>query len=119
MALGAPLLRSKLAANEADAHAVMQEIAQAVCSKWARTVLYVPAAVGLDIDRRNEAIFAAYGQDGPDGVKKFSGERIQQLASEFQLTPAHLYMVFKAVRRYQRAAAIAGEPQSAAQSVAA
>ena len=69
----------------------MRNIANALCFRYARTILYVPANLELQLGRRDEQIYQQHGQDGPDGARKYSAQRVAQLAEEHKLTTVHVY----------------------------
>lgn len=73
----------------------MRNIANALCFRYARTILYVPANLQLQLGKRDELIYQQYGQDGPDGARKFSAQRVAQLAEDYKLTTVHVYAIIK------------------------
>lgn len=104
------------ALNEPDrARAAMREIAHEICSQYARSVLYVPADLEFALSRRDAEIWAKYKADGPDGARKFSPQRVVQLADEYQMTTQHIYRIVQLMQRREvearpgRLGAVAGE----------
>lgn len=73
----------------------MRNIANALCFRYARTILYVPANLQLQLGKRDEQLHQQYGQDGPDGARKYSAQRVAQLAEEYKLTTVHVYAIIK------------------------
>lgn len=82
-----------------QAREVMREIAHLICNQYARTVLYVPADLEFKLSQRDLEIWAQYSQDGPDGVRKFSPQRVAQLADEQKLTTVQIYCICKLMHR--------------------
>lgn len=81
------------------AREVMREIAHSICHQYARSVLYVPADLEFKLSQRDLVIWADYVQDGPDGVRKFSPQRVAQLADEHKLTTVQIYCICKLMQR--------------------
>ena len=81
----------------------MRNIANALCFRYARTILYVPANLELQLGRRDEQIYQQHGQDGPDGARKYSAQRVAQLAEEHKLTTVHVYAIIKLMTRRETA----------------
>lgn len=95
----AELVRS-LELHEGYARRVMTSIAHAVILEHARTHLYVPVAIALQLDPRNEEIWREYQQAGPDGTRPCTPARIDQLASKHTLTSRQIYDILR-LRREQ------------------
>lgn len=86
--------------DDADqARLLMREIAHAICDQYGRTVLYVPADLEFKLDKRDAVIWSKYGSDGPDGVSKFSPQRVAQLADEYRMTTVQIYCIVKLMQR--------------------
>ena len=102
VALGARELVEKAGLAEDEARSIMTSIAHGMCHQHSRTTLYVPAVLEIELDERDERIWAAYGQDGPDGARPFTKARIEQLAAEHQLTPRHVYSVISLAKRREQ-----------------
>ena len=77
------------------AGAVMLAVADAVCFRYARSILYVPANLEAFRGPRDQQIFQQHGQDGPEGASKYSAHRVAQLAEEHQMTTVHIYAILK------------------------
>lgn len=93
------MVRAGLTADEEKAREVAHEIAKSICFQYAKSILYVPVDLEFKLSQRDNEIWAKYGQDGPDGAKKYTPSRVAQLAEEHNLTVAHLYCIVKAVHR--------------------
>ena len=85
--------------DEERAREVMRQIAHAICHQYGRSVLYVPAELEFTLDRRDAEIWGKYGQDGPDGARKYSPQRVAQLAEEYRLTTVHVYAICRLAQR--------------------
>lgn len=83
--------------DEAKAREVAHEIAKSICFQYAKSIMYVPVDLELQLSQRDDEIWRQYGQDGPDGTRKFSPGRVAQLAEDHNLTVAHVYAIVKAV----------------------
>jgi len=81
------------------ARELMREIAHSICHQYARSVLYVPADLEFKLSQRDVDIWSNYGQDGPDGVRKYSPQRVAQLADEHKLTTVQIYCICKLMQR--------------------
>ncbi|ASM75791.1 hypothetical protein VITFI_CDS1508 [Vitreoscilla filiformis] len=83
-----------------------REIAVGMCNMYARTHLYIPAAIDLTkpLSARNRAILNAYSQPSPT-ARPFSSRRVEELAQEYGLTETYLYELLSdtmdAVRKEQ------------------
>lgn len=90
--------------NAEQARTVMREIAHAICHQYARSVLYVPADMEFALSKRDAQIWAKYGIDGDDGARKYSPQRVAQLADEYRLTTVQIYCIVKLMQRRELAA---------------
>lgn len=79
----------------------MRHIAQEVCWRNAKTIIYVPEALDFVLTKRDEKIWAEYQQDGPgpNGAGKFTGARVEELAIEYKLTVQQIYNIIRLMRR--------------------
>jgi Mor family transcriptional regulator len=96
--IGAKEITASLGVPDDQARQIMQTVANGVCLDYARFHIYVPAAVELQLDPRNEAIWAKYSQAGPTGSRPFSTARITELAQEYELTERQIYSVVSLMR---------------------
>lgn len=99
VATGARELVSQLATDEDRAREIMRDVAHSICFQYARSIMYVPADLEFQLGQRDQSIWERYGQDGPDGAKKYTPHRVAQLAEEHQLTTAHVYCIVKLMHR--------------------
>jgi hypothetical protein len=93
------LVGGSLVEDPDRAREVMREIAHSICHQYARSVLYVPADLEFALSRRDQDIWAKYSQDGPEGARKFSPQRVAQLADEYKLTTVQIYCICKLMQR--------------------
>lgn len=93
------LVADKAIEDPDKARELMREIAHAICHQYARSVLYVPADLEFALSKRDTEIWAKYGQDGPDGARRYSPPRVAQLADEYKLTTVQIYCICKLMQR--------------------
>ncbi|HMN55603.1 MAG TPA: Mor transcription activator family protein [Ottowia sp.] len=93
------LVNDALVEDQDRAREVMREIAHSICDQYARSVLYVPADLEFRLSKRDARIWDEYGQDGADGARKFSPQRVAQLADEHKLTTVQIYCIVKLMMR--------------------
>jgi hypothetical protein len=89
--------------NEPEAIEVSQQIANRICTQYARTELYVPAVVELLLGPRDQRIWEQYCQSSPT-ARAYTEARLAELAAEHQLTVRHLYNIVALMRRRDQAA---------------
>lgn len=93
----------QLGGDADEARRVAHGIAKNICWRYARTVMYVPADLSaeleLQLSARDLEIWQKYGQDGPDGTRKWTPGRLAQLGQEYKLSVAHLYCIVKLMQR--------------------
>jgi len=99
VATGAKELTAGLGIEEQRARDIMRDIAHSICFQYARSILYVPADLEVQLGQRDKAIWDAYGLDGPEGAKKYTPHRVAQLSEQHQLTTAHVYCIIKLMHR--------------------
>lgn len=97
--VGSKALVDQLGAAETMARELMRQIAHEFCFMNAKNVIYIPEDLDFELTQRDEKIWAAYQQDGPDGVRKFSGPRVEQLAFEHQLSTQQIYNILRLAKR--------------------
>lgn len=107
VATGVEALASSPPINEVQARQVMEQIARSICWQYAKTILYIPAFKEADLSERDAAILKQYGEDGPDGARKFSTQRVEQIRGFYDLTMAHTYAIISAQQKKQRLQAAA------------
>ncbi len=96
--------------DEEQARQRMTEVANQLCVQYARTSLYVPAALQLKLTPRDEEIWAKYGLEGAGGVRPYSSARVQQLATEYGFTVRHVYNIVAMMRDLEAARRQPGLP---------
>lgn len=99
VATGARELVSQLDTTDDRAREIMRDVAHSICFQYARSIMYVPADLEFQLGQRDQLIWEKYGQDGPDGAKKFTPMRVAQLAEEYELTTAHVYCIIKLMHK--------------------
>jgi len=87
------------AALEAKATEVMIQVANSICFQYKRSWLYVPVDMEMQLTKRDQQLWEAYGQDGPDGVRKYTGERVRQLSEQYELTTGHVYCILRVMHK--------------------
>lgn len=80
------------------AKAVMHEVADELCGRYAGLEFYVPAAHAQRLHTRNALIQQRYREDGAQGVAAGSAARIKQLAGEFELTARQVRTIVGSAR---------------------
>lgn len=85
--------------DDEKARTVMLAIAKSICFQYARSILYVPVDLEIGLSQRDRLIWTEYGQDGPDGVRKFTPERVAQIAEAHQLTVSHIYCIARMMHK--------------------
>lgn len=93
------MLADAAIADPDRARELMREIAHSICHQYARSVLYVPADLEFALSKRDMAMWEQYGSDGPDGARKFSPQRVAQLADQHKLTTVQVYAILKLMQR--------------------
>lgn len=86
---------------------VMRRVALTICARFARTEMYIPAALEITfLGPRNQLIWDGYNHDGPGptGARRCSLSRIDELAAEYTLTRRQVYNVIGEMRAREIAA---------------
>lgn len=92
---GAPL---RLQASQA--RQLMLELARRFCHRNAKSIVYIPEAGWLDKLDRNARIWHEYQQDTAT-ARKFTAQRLHELAAEYDLTPQQIYTIIARERRHE------------------
>ncbi len=82
-----------------QAKELMREIAHEVCFLNAKQLIYVPEDLEFELTKRDQAIWSGYQADGPDGARKFTNARAEQLAVEFKLSEVQIYNIIRLMKR--------------------
>lgn len=87
--------------DQEAAHPVAVAIAREVCFRNAKSTVYIPEAANLANMKRNDLIWAGYQVDGPPPgrARKFSPDRVVELANEFNMSTQYVYRIIKAARK--------------------
>ncbi|UDF35598.1 UNVERIFIED_ORG: hypothetical protein LHJ69_00420 [Shinella sp. XGS7] len=102
--VGSRALVSQHAFTETMAQELMRHVAHEVCRMNAKCVIYVPQALDYALDKRDQKIWADYQTDGPDGALKFTGPRVDQLATEHGLSHVQIYNIIRRMKKLAREA---------------
>lgn len=97
--VGSKELIEQLGVPVEQAREIMRHIAHEVCFMNAKSLIYVPEALDFELTKRDEEIWVQYQIDGPDGARKFSAHRVEQLAQERNLTAQQIYNILRLMRR--------------------
>ena len=95
--VGQDHLTAQCALPAEAAGAAMIAITRAFCERNAKSLVYIPEAANLAKMERNAIMWAKYQVDGtgPTFARKFTPERLQEIAAEYDLTPQQLYNIFR------------------------
>lgn len=80
---------------EVDARQAATELAKRICWRYGKSYMYVPASLELERDERDVEIWRQYGVDGPDGARRYTRDRAEQLAEQNQLTIQQIYSIVR------------------------
>ena len=97
--IGSRELVGRLQVSDEAARELMRDVARGMCFRYAKTIMYIPADIEFDLSQRDEQIWQEYGEDGPDGAKKFTPARIAQIGENRHLSVAHVYCIVRAIRQ--------------------
>ena len=89
-------------------------IAHRICFQYARTEMYVPAVLELELTKRDQQIWDLYHADSP-GARRCTTARISELAAQFALTERQIYSILTLQREREIAARQAQLPGFAPQ----
>lgn len=87
--------------SEAAAQAAAKEWVARIVGRFERGYMYVPVKAELDRDTRDAEIYALYDKDGPDGARRNTRDRAEQLAEQFELTVQQLYAILRHKRHQE------------------
>lgn len=99
VSVGSKELIEQFSLPDEQAREVMRQIAHKVCYLNAKSIIYVPEDLDFELTKRDEQIWLDYQQDGPEGARKFSPHRVEQLAHEHNLTTQQIYNIIRLMRR--------------------
>lgn len=77
-------------AGRTKARRVMRAVAADVCNSLGGSKVHVPTGAAQRLQRRDVLIRKQYATDGPDGARRLTAARAQQLAREHGLTARRL-----------------------------
>lgn len=80
------------------AQSVGREIAIDMCKMYARTHLYIPAAIDItqNLSERNREILNAYERSSPT-ARAFTSARVEEIAKGYELSEAYVYELLREV----------------------
>lgn len=104
------VLGEELKVEKDRARAAGTEIARRICAQYGKTFMYVPSALPFELTERDREIWAEYSTDGPDGAKRYTRDRVDQIASARNLSPQHVYSIVKLMHQVEMARVQAGLP---------
>lgn len=96
--------------DAAKARQVGVEIARRMCAQYGKTYMYVPSVLPFELTERDREIWAEYSVDGPDGARRFTRDRVDQIASARNLSPQHVYSIVKVMHQAEVARVQSGLP---------
>lgn len=99
--VGSKELIGQLSVPKEQAEELMRQIAHQVCFMNAKCVIYVPEALDFVLSKRDETIWAEYQLDGPAPTcaRKYSAQRIEELAHQHKLTTVQIYNIVRAMKK--------------------
>lgn len=80
---------------EDKAAALAEEWVRRVVARFQRGYMYVPVRKTVDLPVRDAEIYRQYGLDGPNGARRFTRDRAEQLAEQHQLTIQQIYSIIR------------------------
>lgn len=98
------MLVAGVVTDESKAREVARQIAKSICFQYAKSIMYVPADLQVELGERDKKIWEQYSVDGPDSARKFTPVRVSQLAEQHNLTVAHIYCIVRIALREKREA---------------
>lgn len=100
MKVGQDHLVAECGLSSESAQTAMIAITRAFCERNAKSLVYIPEAANLAKMERNAIMWAKYQVDGPGPTfaRKFTPERLQEIAAEYDITSQQLYLIFRAER---------------------
>lgn len=104
VSVGSKELTDQLGVPTEQAREVMRQIAHQVCYMNAKCMIYVPEDLDFELSKRDEQIWIQYQIDGPEGARKFTAHRVEQLAQEHGLTTQQIYNILRLMKRREVAA---------------
>lgn len=99
VSVGAQRMVEQLGLAQESAEELMTQIAHDVCFLNAKQLIYVPEALDIKLSKRDESIWDEYQKDGPDGARKFTVARAEQLAAQHSLSLTQIYNIVRVMRR--------------------
>lgn len=99
VAVATRVLTTRARMDDALARELAADIARGICAAYAKQVMYVPEDVEFALSARDEQIWSAYQQDGPDGATRYTAARVDQLAVEHGLSVNHVYCIIRLMRK--------------------
>jgi Mor family transcriptional regulator len=98
--IGVRELTAASALDEPNARELMRNVAHAVCERYGRTVMYIPADLEFELSQRDQEIWRQYGEDSAT-AGKYTPARVAELAEQHKLTTVHIYNVIARMRKIE------------------
>ena len=94
---------TKMGVPEPTAKDAATDIAQRICAQYGRSYMYVPTDLDFKLAARDVELWVKYGQDGPPPTcaKKYSRDRVEELAEEYELTSQQMYCILRLMHRQE------------------
>lgn len=102
--IGTEQLTALLGTSEEDGRAAMRVIAHEICKHHARSLLYIPLDIEVELSARDEAIWKEYAQDTPT-ARRNTHDRVAELAVKYRKTNNQIYCILRLMRFREKAAA--------------
>jgi Mor family transcriptional regulator len=100
--IGARQLVETLQIDSDQAATAMRMVAHEFCKVYARTLVYIPMDVQVEMSLRDQKIWAEYGEERASS-RKYSPARVEELAAAYEMTTTHIYNITRLMRAKQRA----------------
>lgn len=96
-------MTASLDVSEEAAKVVATDIAHRICSQYGRSYMYVPTDLDFELSARDKEIWRKYGEDGPGerGARRWTRDRVDELATEYDLTPQQIYNIVRLMHRLE------------------
>jgi len=99
---GQERLMADLQMPELTAEQTARQIAWRLLESFEGTNLYVPADAEYERRERDSRMVRLLAEDGPRGAKRYSYARMNEVARQFGISIAHLYVIVRCVRSLEQ-----------------
>ena len=97
------VLTRSLGVESEKARAAGEELAHMLCAQYARANLYIPTDLDFRLTDRDRDLWQAYQTYGPDNVRPFTRDRVDQLAELYEITPQQVYNIIRMMKKAEMA----------------